>query len=88
MVGDSFTYRVVSVNAPVAMDPNNVNRQLAANLHELRLTFQWPQRPNGSLGGGRQTFRATIAGQVTQTNDNSPFPDLYFYQSQSFTNAP
>ena len=55
------------------------SQQLAANLRELRLTFLWAQRPNGSLGPGRQTFRATVAGQLV-TADNV----LYYYQPQSF----
>ena len=95
VVGDSFGYRLVCVNAPVAADTNIFslspdkriyNDQLAANLHELRLTFLWPQRANGSLGGGHQTFRSLIAGQVAQTNYLGQ--TLYFYQPQSFTNAP
>jgi len=63
-------------------------QQLAANLHELRLTFLWPLLPNGKTGNGRQTFRTTVAGQIVQTNDASatPNPHLYFFQSQSFTN--
>jgi len=91
---DSFSYRIICVNAPVATDTNIFNKafypdgppaysqQLAANLHELRLTFLWPQQPNGKLGSGRQTYRALIAGQVT-TNANYG-PMLYFYQPQSF----
>jgi prepilin-type N-terminal cleavage/methylation domain-containing protein len=92
---DSFGYRILCVNAPVATDTNSFflpadktvyNRQLAANLHELRMTFLWPQLPNGGIGAGHQTFRAMIAGQVMQTFFiNQP---LYFYQSQSFINAP
>jgi type II secretory pathway pseudopilin PulG len=91
MKEDTFSYRILCVNAPVPVDTNIFNlslaqqqyvRQLSANLHELRMTFLWPQLPNGKLGNGRQTFRATIAGQIARTND------LYFYQSQSFTNAP
>jgi type II secretory pathway pseudopilin PulG len=95
---DSFGYRILCVNAPVAVDTNIFNlpaaqqlytRQLAANLHELRLTFLWPQQPNGKVGPGRQTFRTMVAGQIVQTTDNGQW--LYFYQSQSFvnvTNAP
>lgn len=97
VVGDSFGYRLVCVSAPVAADTNIFNLsssdprriyndQLAANLHELRLTFLWPQLPNGSLGGGHQTFRTLVAGQVAQTNYLGQ--TLYFYQPQSFTNAP
>ena len=61
-------------------------QELAANLHELRLTFLWPQQPNGNVGPGRQTFRTLVAGQIAQTYTNSEW--LYYYQSQSFTNAP
>ena len=94
IVGDSFSYRILCVNAPVAMDTNIFwlapdqrlyDKQLAANLHELRLTFLWPQLPNGSLGAGRQTFRTMVAGQMTQVFTNSQW--LYFYQPQSFTNV-
>jgi prepilin-type N-terminal cleavage/methylation domain-containing protein len=92
---DSFSYRILCVNAPVATDTNIFNLppnqrvyndQLAANLHELRLTFLWPILPNGNVGTGRQTYRALIAGQIAHTVVNSV--DLYFYQPQSFTNAP
>src|SRR5664280_223285 len=81
MKEDTFSYRILCVNAPVPVDTNALfnsgyARQLSANLHELRMTFLWPQLPNGKLGNGRQTFRATIAGQIARTND------LYFYQSQ------
>ena len=126
IVGDSFTYRILCVNAPIAtaMPPiwqsgstynrgdqvlwnwmcwqavnSGVNSQppsvdwarlpyspaLSAALHEVRLTFLWPQLPNGSLGAGRQTFRTMVAGQMTQIFTNGQW--LYFYQPQSFTNV-
>jgi prepilin-type N-terminal cleavage/methylation domain-containing protein len=93
VVGDSFTYRVVIVNAPVALDTNTLssssalyspyNKQIWQNQHELRMTYYWPLLPNGNVGNNRQTFRATVAGQLSATNliFNQP---LYFYQSQSF----
>jgi prepilin-type N-terminal cleavage/methylation domain-containing protein len=96
VVGDSFTYRILCVNAPVATDTNlynlllypngppAYNQQLAASLRELRLTFLWPQLPNGGLGAGHQTFRTLVAGRMTQLFTNAPW--LYFYQPQSFTN--
>jgi hypothetical protein len=75
----------------MAMDTNALvssgyAQELAANLRELRLTFMWPQLPNGNLGPFRQTFRASVAGTMT----NYPIgQDFYYYQSQSFsTNAP
>ncbi|MFZ0827031.1 MAG: hypothetical protein WAO02_06385 [Verrucomicrobiia bacterium] len=58
--------------------------ELAANLHELRLTFLWPQQPNGSVGPGHQTFRTLVAGQLTR---DSYLTNLYFYASQSFLNV-
>lgn len=92
VVDDSFGYRLVCENAPVqtAVSDAGYGKQTSANLHELRLTFLWPQRPNGSFGAFRQTFRTLIAGQIQRTNDTSVSPSLplYFFQSQSFTNAP
>ena len=99
LIQDSFTYRILAVNAPVAIDtnlfnaggsPGAYNDQLAANLHELRLTFAWPIRPNGLLSPDAplpQTQRATIAGAFAVTNAYAGHP-LFFYQPQSFTNAP
>jgi hypothetical protein len=95
VVGDSFGYRVLCVNAPVAVDTNIFNlppaqqlytKQLAANLHELRLTFLWPQQPNGKVGPGRQTFRTMVAGQIVTNIVAGQI--LYFYQPQSFVNTP
>ena len=90
VVGDSFGYRILCVNAPVAADINTLgvpyNRQLSANLHELRLTFLWPQLANGHLGPGRQTFRTLVAAQIVTNMDNQQI--LYFYQPQSFVNTP
>jgi prepilin-type N-terminal cleavage/methylation domain-containing protein len=92
---DAFGYRLLCVNAAVAVDTMDTNlaslnapygRQLAANLHEMRLTFLWPTLPNGGYGKGRQTYRATVAGQILQTNFAGQ--TLYFFQPQSFTNAP
>jgi type II secretory pathway pseudopilin PulG len=95
MVEDSFTYRLLCVNAPMAADPSApltaFAKQLAANQHELRLTFLWPQLPNGNVGSGRQTFRAVVAGQLTQgslTDFGAPYFNYFFYQPQTFTNAP
>jgi prepilin-type N-terminal cleavage/methylation domain-containing protein len=84
---DSFSYRIICENVPIQLADNNsaYASQLANSLHELRLTFLWPQQPNGALGAGRQTYRALIAGQLV---NNGIAPTNYFFQSQSFTNAP
>jgi type II secretory pathway pseudopilin PulG len=127
---DSFSYKIICDNVPVAVDTltwqaqsyntgdevfylgtfwrataitgsgdipgtsplwtqNSYAGQLTANLHELRLTFLWPLLPNGDTGGGRQTFRTMVGGQIYQTNDIGVTPNqpLYFFQPQSFTNV-
>ena len=86
----AFSYRIVCANVPLVADTNQLNslysQQLAANLHDLRLTFLWPQLPNGGLGLGHQTYRTLIAGQMTQTNYFGQ--RLYFFQPQTFTQTP
>jgi hypothetical protein len=96
---DSFGYRVLCVNLPTAVDTNLFNpvfypngpsaytTKFAANLHDLRLTFLWPQRPNGNVGPGRQTFRTLVGGQI-EIVTNGLGRNLYFYQPQLFINAP
>ena len=89
---DSLTYRLLVVNAPIPVNTNSpflgFARQLAGNQRELRLTFSWPLLPNGAVGNHGSsplTFRATIAGQLAT---NYLGQTLYFYQPQTFTNAP
>ena len=104
LIQDSFSYRMVAVNAPLAVDTNVLGAlqtqalpqkqgsfayQLAGNLHELRLTFTWPVRPNGSIGSDGplpQTQRTLVAGTFYRTNDleGPKQTTLYFYQSQNF----
>ena len=95
--GDSFGYRVICVNAPIArtynIAPRSYDSQIGYNQRELRLTFTWPLLPNGSIGpspNGSVTFRATIPGQVGP--DPGAVGWRYFYRSQLFvvanTNSP
>lgn len=92
MQQDAFTYRLVAVNSPLAPDTNDIaltnifNQQLAANLHELRLHFNYPLQPSGSVGGGDHTFRSLVGGQIVITNVFGQV--FYYYQSQSFVNTP
>ncbi|MDE3066826.1 MAG: type II secretion system protein [Verrucomicrobiota bacterium] len=101
VVGDSFSYKVVCANLPVAVETNlfylptndpayGYGRQLTANLHELRLTFLWPLYPNGGVGNGRQTFRTLVPGRLAAA-PSAPGPRaawIHFFQPQAFTNAP
>ena len=88
MRDDSFSYRLFIVNAPLAQDSNTVfqsfNQANAAGLHDLRMTFLWPQLPNGKLGNGRQTFRTSVAGNLKQDRINWWF----FYQPQFYSSQP
>ena len=65
---------------------------LARNQRELRLYFEWPQLPSGNVGGFRQNFRMSIAGQLMETNyPNLYYPNigpLYFYEPDSFSSTP
>jgi type II secretory pathway pseudopilin PulG len=105
MQQDSFGYRVYCVNTAEAVDTNifnsavypngppNYNQQMFSAVHELRMTFLWPQLPNGNLGSGRHTFRTLVAGQLVHQPPPNGSPvvynsNLYVYQSQSFTNSP
>jgi type II secretory pathway pseudopilin PulG len=88
MVNDAFTYRMLVVNAPVAMDWSShdtlYNQQIWKNQRELRLSFFYPVQPNGSVGPNQLTFRTTVAGTLLPTFVNYQLPYLYFYQPDSF----
>jgi prepilin-type N-terminal cleavage/methylation domain-containing protein len=71
--------------SPKWMKQGNYNLTAASILHELRLTFLWPQLPNGNVGPGRQTFRTMVSGQIAQINASGQW--LYFYKPQTFANA-
>ena len=107
IVFEDWTYWSAPEDAPADANPVLPSRRIppywqidpdyslesALNTHELRLSFEWPQLPNGSLGSGRQTFRTMVAGglQFQPPIFNSPVPyntNFYVYQSQSFTNSP
>jgi len=67
-----------------SLDSPNEAPLLQNNLYELRLKFSWPVRPNGSVGPGRQTYRALVSGQLL------PYPGgattLWFFQPNTYTN--
>ena len=63
---------------------SNYSLLTTPNIHELRLTFLWPQLANGGVGSSRQTYRTMVAGKLAENQTNT---SLYFYQPQSFNNA-
>jgi prepilin-type N-terminal cleavage/methylation domain-containing protein len=91
LMQNSFTYHIVCANVPVQLPVNIATAyatNLEANLHELRLTFLWPQLPNGQLPPQppHQTYRTMIAGQIVTNLDAGQI--LYFFQPQYFNHAP
>ena len=99
--GDSFGYRVICVNAPIArtfnIAPNSYDSQIGYNQRELRLSFTWPLLPSqpgygtiGSSPNGNVTFRTTIPGQLVTAPGAVGW--RYYYRSQLFvvanTNSP
>ena len=98
MIGDAFSYRLVVVNAPIALDTNTFagslysayNARIWQNQREFRMTVYWPLLPNGNIGREPPlTYRTTIAGQLAGNYYNNQW--LYFYQPLSFivnTNLP
>lgn len=79
---------------------SNYTLEQALNLHELRLTFEWPKLANGNVGSSRETFRTEVAGQLVQqpplslnslgqpVNSIWYNPNLYCYLPETFTNTP
>jgi len=94
----SLGYRVIAVNAPIALPPLGAAKsyawQIGQNQRELRLTFTWPLLPTGVIGSspnGSVTFRATIPGQLQAGTNPAYLGWPYFYRPQFFikdTNAP
>jgi prepilin-type N-terminal cleavage/methylation domain-containing protein len=91
VTGDSFSYKLLVVNAPVALDTNSpvtssYARQLFQSQREFRMTFYWPLLPNGKIGNQPPlTYRATIAGQILTNGLFANNQPLYFYHPQSFS---
>ena len=67
------------------IQPHNPNTTLIAqyqttNLYDLRMAFQWPVYANGTIGNGRQSYRAMIGGQLVSNAIGYTFNPTY-YQS-------
>jgi len=72
-------------------------KNLTNNLHDVRLTFRWPQYPSGSVGNNRQVYRAPATGTLVASlmPTNSPIPPqtpepfnrLYFFQPSIYAKA-
>ncbi len=61
------------------------NHVAAGSQRELRLTFRWPQLPNGNLGNGRQIFRVAVSQIAPELASRQ---ELFFYSPQTFSPTP
>ena len=95
---DWTNWTALSTNTPDFYNRYNysvVASNLAANLHDLRLTFRWPLLPNGDVGPERQVFRTMVAGELVGTHDFGipQYPTgvtnyLFFFQPRTYVKAP
>jgi hypothetical protein len=53
-----------TLTSGLTRDDLQQRRQLANNLSELRLAFQWPVLPNGQTGRNRRVFRTLFDGHA------------------------
>ncbi len=59
-----------------------VARSTHENLYDIRLLFRWPLLPKGRTGQGRQAFRASATGVMS--ND----PPYYFFNPRTYVRNP
>jgi len=71
-----------------------VDRTRANNLYDVRLLFRWLLLPNGQVGNGRQLYRMTVGGTLTNqytaivTNGTvitTNFTPFWYFQQQSYS---
>ncbi|MDB6122030.1 MAG: hypothetical protein JWQ71_1023 [Pedosphaera sp.] len=55
---------------------------------EIRLRFEWPLLQGGKVGNGRQVFRTTASGAVTNIPTSGQVPVLRFIQPQIYSPPP
>jgi type II secretory pathway pseudopilin PulG len=90
----AFNYKVTIENMPMIVPPfTNVlnvaqdvfHKNLQANLHEVRLLYRWPVRPNGDVGTtGREVYRTQVGGRIVEERPapgNSNLVTYYFQPS-------
>jgi hypothetical protein len=84
---NAFTYRMIPEVTQFAAQYNDPNLQ--TNLHELRLTFQWPLITPKRLPPSQQSFRTMVGGTLQMGNEagfptNRPEYALYFFHPQTY----
>jgi type II secretory pathway pseudopilin PulG len=68
----NFTGTDVAGNTNILAARSNLWAQanrLAGDCYELRITMRWPVRPDNTVGGEKQTFRALLTGGMVTNTD-------------------
>ncbi|MDO8944033.1 MAG: hypothetical protein Q7U75_12670, partial [Desulfobacterales bacterium] len=73
----AFRYQLTTEVQPFTNGASG-NLQLQNYLHEVRLRFEWPLRPDGVAAnrpgsGSPKTFRMLVSGRLEQTNNLAYF---------------
>ena len=90
----AFSYRITSEIVPVPVAPyTNVidviknagfEKNLQANLHEVRLLYRWPVSPRGQPGpSGREVFRTQVGGRSEPVKEFDQ--TLYFFEPSLYS---
>ena len=58
--------------------PSVIAQYQSTNLYDLRMAFQWPVYPNGTIGNSRQSYRVMIAGVLTNAGGFNYFTPNHF----------
>jgi type II secretory pathway pseudopilin PulG len=84
--GYTLTADVIAAPRPPG-DTNAVAQVLRANLHEVRLRFDWPLLPNGQVGTFSRTYRASFGGTLVQHGPVSPYTPigLWLFSANAYT---
>ncbi len=92
-------YTNFTLNSGNAINLANSNRwrhalQVSSNLHDIRLTFQWPvfvrdqprpRRP--TISGNRKVYRTQVSGRLVRTNLARSPQSYYFFEPSTFVQA-
>ncbi len=73
-----FGYIVTTQIQPHNPNSSSLAPYQSANLYDLRVAFQWPVYPNGTIGNSRQSYRALIAGQLVSNTIGYNFNPTHF----------
>ncbi len=78
-----YTNFLADTNSPYY---TNFMGVITNNLHEVKLTFQWPVYESGAIGQNRQVVRTLISGRLLSVGLSAGFlTNGYFFQANQWT---